>query len=240
MESKFQTSFIPKKPIPLASTTNQPKRVGFTTIASSIVILVVLALGVGVFMWQTLLQGEITKMKAEIDKAKSSFEPALIAKLARADLRIESGKQLINQHLALSTFFDTVGELTLKGVRFTSFDYQQLGQRVVVSMDGQGQSYSTMALQSDLFLKNKTYLQEPNISGLTLDQKTGFIMFKFTATIDPSVVSYKKSLTTMPTIDTSFDPAKPAIASTTPPVMKQGTTTQATSTQASTTKARIK
>jgi hypothetical protein len=56
-------------------------------------------------------------------------------------------------------------------------------------MSGLARSFSSVALQSDEFGKNR-FIQQPVFSGFSLDDR-GDVEFNVTALIDPSVVSYE-------------------------------------------------
>jgi hypothetical protein len=54
--------------------------------------------------------------------------------------------------------------------------------------------YRSMALQSDLFAQNKTFIN-PIFSNLTLDQ-SGDVLFDLDFSVDPSFLNYKQMLLT--------------------------------------------
>jgi hypothetical protein len=61
-------------------------------------------------------------------------------------------------------------------------------------MTGLAVGYSSVALQSDLFAKNKNLI-DPVFSNLVLDEK-GNVIFDLEFSVDPSFVDYKQMLLT--------------------------------------------
>ena len=61
-------------------------------------------------------------------------------------------------------------------------------------MSGQAVGYRSVALQSDLFAKNKYFL-DPVFSNLSLDEK-GNVLFDLDFSVDLNFVNYKRTLLT--------------------------------------------
>ena len=59
-------------------------------------------------------------------------------------------------------------------------------------LEGEARSYSSVALQSDIFGDNK-YLKNPIFSNLGL-AKSGDVTFNLELNLDPSVMLYKESI----------------------------------------------
>ena len=84
----------------------------------------------------------------------------------------------------------------MKTVRFLAFSYTRGEERnapVKVEMKGQAVGYRSVALQSDLFTKNKNFI-DPIFSNLTLDQ-AGNVLFDLDFSIDPTFLDYKQTIT---------------------------------------------
>jgi hypothetical protein len=85
----------------------------------------------------------------------------------------------------------------MKTVRYTDFSYElgtEKNASVKVKMSGQAIGYRSIALQSDLFAKNKNFI-DPVFSNLTLDAN-GSVLFDLEFSVDPSFVNYKQTLLT--------------------------------------------
>ncbi len=208
MDPQFQTTFIPKKNL-VQSTGKPPHTTNFFTLMATIIMLTVIVVAGGMWGWKLYLKNHNTKLKTELDTNLKQFEPALISELSRLDTRIEASKTLLNQHVALSSFFDFLSDVTLPSVRFSSFKYAITGPKITVTMTGQAQSFGAVALQASEFLKpsNSAVVKNPLFSDLNLDT-AGNVQFSFTGTLDPSKISYKaflnsQAVTNIPTMEAS-------------------------------------
>ncbi|MEK7564433.1 MAG: hypothetical protein AAB510_02595 [Patescibacteria group bacterium] len=196
MEQNFQTSFIPKKPLVRENTSaTYTKPIGFLTVICILIVLTV-AITTGAFYFYKGVQlKSIAKMESDLSLAKNRFEPTKIEGLRLLDRRLHAANQVLTKHIAISPIFEELQLITMKSVRFTKFSYTyggNLGDRVNVKMSGVSLGYSHLALQSDLFGKNKNFI-EPVFSNLTLSE-TGNIIFDLDFSVDPSFVDYKLNL----------------------------------------------
>ncbi len=214
MENKFQTSFIPQKP--LTQTFSQPPRTtNFFTLVSTIIFITVLALCGGVFGYQKYLQNQNAGFADQLRKITAEFQPSFLAEMTRLDNRLVSTKTLLSNHLAVSTFFDFLSKNTLKNVRFSSFSYVSDGTKITVSMKGQANGFAAVALQSMAFgtADNLKVLRNPTIGDLNLDA-SGNVSFGFATYIQPNSMLYRSALVPAPVVPT--------------PTITPGTTTAST------------
>ena len=204
METKFQTSFIPKKPL-VTDTSVHSSHAGGTSVLMVIAVLLFIASLAGAtftFVWKNVLIKSQENYKIQLADSEKRFNTSLIEDLKRANTKIDLGKQLINNHLAVSEIFSIISKLTIAGVRFSSFDFSSPtkdSDGIKVSMKGTGNSFSAIAFQSHVFGQSQKYgsnkvLKNPALSDLSLDQN-GNVGFTFTTTINPADLSYSKILT---------------------------------------------
>jgi hypothetical protein len=196
MEPKFQTSFIPKKAvtaIPMSTKRTGTRSFGLISIITVIMFLGSIALSVGAFLYLQFTKQAIAEKTEQLTRARAAFDISLIEDLKRLDTRMKAADEIMGKHTKLTSLFDLLEESTLKTVQFETFDYSVGADgKVTISMRGNAKSYSSVALQSDLFGKNKM-LQEAMFSNLDLDQK-GNVTFSFTAYVDPTLLSYSDTV----------------------------------------------
>jgi len=197
MEPKFQSSFIPQKPIitGLSSTTtatSSPYAVApnIFSIIATILFVGSLLVSAGLFGYEKLLTSQIAQADKDLVAARNAFELDTIHNLIDISSHISSTKQLLQKHVVISEVFNLLQSLTVKNVRFDSFSYVEKADSLSISMTGEAKNYNTLAAQSAIFLAN-TSIKNPSFSDFTLTD-TGNVTFKFSADIDPSVVSYKR------------------------------------------------
>ncbi|MCR4330729.1 MAG: hypothetical protein NUV49_02520 [Patescibacteria group bacterium] len=184
-------SFIPKKPLTPKSGRDGNSRGIVFSIAVLIFILSLLGSG-GVYAYGQLIEKRITDKSAWLEQARGAFEPSLITEMERLDTRINVANEILAKHVAFSEFFKILEELTLQNVRFSRFDYSFIEGKPEIMLEGEARSYSSVALQSDIFGDNK-YLKNPIFSNLGL-AKEGNVTFNLELNLDPSVMLYKESI----------------------------------------------
>jgi hypothetical protein len=227
MDPKFQSSFIPKGPVTssgVANLSQKPTSRGLFSFLATIIFVLSLIAGVVVFGYNFYLTSNIAKMGNDLTTAKASLDPYTINQISRLNSRIISTQTLLSSHVVLSPLFDFLENSTLKSLRWTNFNYGMTKDGLQLMMQGQARGYSALALQADIFNKTK-YIKSPLFTNLTLDDK-GNVTFIFSAILDPSIVSYKKSIDSKPVVV----PQTPA-STNTPVLNRVSTSTNATSTK---------
>lgn len=193
MDKEFQTSFIPKKII-------EPKNAkirsgsGVLNIFSFIVFISsVISLG-GAYLYKNSILNNIEEYKDSLRIARNQFEPSLITQLQILDKRLNAANTILDKHVAVSPIFRMLQDITLPSVRYSDFSYElnETSNSVNVKMKGEAKSYNFIALQADLFNKNK-FIKNPIFSDFVLDQ-SGNIDFSLSFFVDKSLISYESFL----------------------------------------------
>ncbi|MEK7104636.1 MAG: hypothetical protein AAB868_01180 [Patescibacteria group bacterium] len=194
MEQNFQTSFIPKKPmIEQRTAVSRPISL-FTVISISIFFTVIIGTG-ALYFYNGILKKNITQMENDLTLAKNRFEPSKIIQLQVLDKRLNASSEILSKHIAISPIFKALQSVTMKTVSYNKFNYyfdDSKNAKILVEMSGIAVGYKSVALQSDLFAKNK-YLIDPVFSNLLLDDK-GNVLFDLEFSVDPNFIDYKKTL----------------------------------------------
>ncbi|MEK7190643.1 MAG: hypothetical protein AAB661_02660 [Patescibacteria group bacterium] len=171
--------------------------IGIFLIASLLVLFTVLIATGGLYFYKGVVMKSIADMEKTLTLAKSRFEPAKIAELQVLDKRLKASSEILSKHIAITPIFKILGDITMKTVRFTKFSYDLENDKdiiVNIKMSGIAIGYRSVALQSDLFAKNKNLI-DPVFSNLALDDK-GNVLFDLEFSVDPSFVNYKRTLLT--------------------------------------------
>lgn len=205
MDGSSQTSFIPKRPISPAPISYENRGVSIVTIVCVIIFFGSVALSVGSYLYKGILTKQLETKKADLEKAKKSFDLETIQALKRLDLRMQSAETLLQNHIAFSAYFSILEDSTLKSVRYRSLSIQDTNtggstgavteQRPLsFKLSGVAKGYSGVALQSDLFTKIRSKgILEPVFSGLQLDDK-GSVGFTAEAMLDRKALQYSATL----------------------------------------------
>lgn len=219
MDPTFQTtSFIPKRPLneskPVAPRSTSS---GFFLLIGIVIFVLSLLASVGVFFYKKSIENKIVANKETLAKAKDAFEPDTIALYKRFDKRLISADEILKNHITVSPILRELNALTLKKVQFTKFKDKvtTVGKSVSVEveMQGKGDSFSTLAIQSDKLTQSR-YILNPVFSNLSVDTK-GSVLFDLKFGIDSSLILFTQLVdrgmvsTMQPTVlppDVSFQP----------------------------------
>lgn len=198
METKFQTSFIPKKPI------MQENKITTGVSLFLLISIIIFLISSGIAGWVYLEKGRlinsITEQKDIINKNKDSLnkDSVSIEKFVELNTRIETSKSLLSRHISVAPLFGFLGERVLKNVRFNSFVFSAAGTeassagKIKVDISGKALDWRTMAAQADEISKSewKSIITEPKISNLSL-ASDGSVVFSLSASLNPNFVTYK-------------------------------------------------
>lgn len=190
MEGKLQTSFIPKQPLVENRATKAPTSTGLFSIIGWFIFIVVVLASVGVYAYEQYLTKSIDSKNTDLSNRIKSFDPATVDHFVKLDARLQAAQTILNNHLAVSTLLDLIGKDTIQSVQFTDLKYNyDNGGKISLSLNGKAPDFASIALQSDTF-SAQPFLHNQIFSGLGLDQDGG-VLFRFTASIDPSSLQYK-------------------------------------------------
>ena len=188
-ESHFQTSFIPKKPMsPRLVPTPGGKRYSANLLSSlsGIIFLIALAGAVGLFIWQLVLSRTIDSLTEKIAEARASFQPEVIERLRRLDVKLTMSEKVLASHTDPSGLFALLSSDTLRNVAFRKFTYTtQATNAAELTMSGESLGFATLALQVDVLNKNPQ-IRNPAFSHFAQNDQ-GQVTFDFKATLDPEL-----------------------------------------------------
>ena len=146
METKFQTSFIPKKPLAAVNGLSTPPKHhatnSFFLTISILLFLVSLGAVGGAYAWRQVLMSQQASYQTDLAAREKQFNTDLISQLKETNVKIDLAKQLLQNHLAISNIFSLIGRITIDNVRFLTMDLiapQQPGGDLTVTLTGYGQ-----------------------------------------------------------------------------------------------------
>ena len=196
MDTNFQTSFIPKKPLAEERAPAAPHHTSIFAFIATLIFLGSLAGAGAAYFYKQSLTKTIATQQTELTEAQNAFEPSLITQLKVLDRRITDANDIINNHIVITPIFDALQTTTIKSIQFTHFTYTtpvNPGDPITVLMTGKARDYSSIALESDQLATNKD-IHNSVFSNLTLDDTTGIVSFSLSFTVDPDLVMYTNHL----------------------------------------------
>jgi len=199
MESKFQTSFIPKKSLDEEGGVKIKTPINILFVSSVIIMLFAVGISSGVFFYQKQIEDSIASKKADLSNNQKILDDPAVQSIARVDSKLKIAVNLLNNHTAVSSLFTILQGSTLKNVRFTDFSFSYLSPtKVTISMKGQATSFEVVAKQTEAFATStltRDSFKDSLFSDLNLDDK-GNVNFSFLTSIDPKVVLYRNNFAT--------------------------------------------
>jgi hypothetical protein len=195
-ETKFTTSFIPKKPVAAKpqGTGYKRKKTGiWGTLTFVIFILTIVAAG-GAFLYKKNLENKITEQVDNLQKTVDAFPESFINESVRLSDRITAAESLLEKHVSPSQIFTLLEEETLRNISFNDLDYfYDEDGRLRITSSGLGRGFESIVLQSDRYGKTN-YMRDVIFSGLQPNQE-GNITFTFESAIEDEFVKYRNTFT---------------------------------------------
>lgn len=214
METKFNTSFIPKKS--LQADVNIPSTGKFTerretygpgfSLALLVFILSVIA-SMAVFGYTVMVDRTVEKKITELKKLKNSFSEENIEMLIRADNHIKQAKKLTTEHVATSELFNELERVTLKKVQYVGMEYAGApNENPTFTLSGFSRNFQDVALQTTEYRSSQA-LRSPIVRELER-LEAGPVFFSIEVSADPRLVSFAsalKSVTSSGAVETNSE-----------------------------------
>ena len=144
----------------------------------------------GVFAYKKLVERSIENLKSQVASARASLDTRSIEELLAYDNKLKSVTAIVDNHVAMTQYFEMLEESTVSKVRFKSLKYNNLGGIMTVEMQGVASGYSTIALQEDVLLKNND-ARTVIFDTMKLDKKTGSVSFTMKSEFNRNLIKFK-------------------------------------------------
>jgi hypothetical protein len=192
-ESPIQSSFIPSDAAaPAKKVVHRGGLYDLLMLISIVMFVASAVIAAVVFLYVQFLTTQSASKRAQLERAKAAFEPALIQKLIRLDDRMHVADDLLTAHIAPSILFTLLEQSTLQTVAYLNFNFQGDGQQTTMKMTGTAQSVNSIALQADLFSKS-SLITSPIFSNI--DRQPDGVHFAIGALINPALMRYSTLVT---------------------------------------------
>jgi hypothetical protein len=199
-ETKFNTSFIPKKPVATSSgvsskTTSSFRKRGpnILSLIGLFIFLASLVSTAGVYGWKYQTEKSIADQIESLKIAREGFDEQTVANATRLNERIISVKSILENHTAPSNVFAVIEDVILKSVRLKNFSYSlQANGGVKLSGSGTASGYEAVVLQSDEF--GYTGKFRDVIFSNVQNNQDSTVNFNFSAVVDSDMFLYSKNM----------------------------------------------
>ncbi len=190
-------------------------------VAASSLLGIAVLLAVAIFAYAHFLKSGSEQKALDLEAAQAGVSEETVDGFIRLRDRLTSSSMVLNQHVMLTQFFDSLEELTLQGVRFTSLEIVVSDDHgAEVAMTGVAKNFNALAGQSAAFAAERR-IKQAIFADITAD-RNGVVTFGVTAKLDPSFVNIQGS------VPAAWSPQSPPVPE--PVAAPAATTTAASST----------
>lgn len=181
------TSFVPKQPVATSARRQQSGTNIFLIIAGVIAGISILA-GAGVFGYEMYLTNARDQKSQELTRAQQAVDINVVEGFIRLKNRLNTVEVLLDQHIELSEFFDTLESRTLETVRFSGLTVSVNEDRSAeIQMEGVARSFNALAAQSSSIAAEKR-IKRAIFADISVNEN-GTVGFTLTASVDPRLIT---------------------------------------------------
>lgn len=215
------TSFVPRQP---TQDSRRPRSGGhnlFLVIAMFVFGLALLA-AAGTYAYDRYLSHALSVKAEELAVAQRQVDEDQVEEFVRLRDRLTYGRDLLDNHIALSQVFDVLEAQTLVSVRFASLDLTVADDHTAqIEIEGTARNFNALAAQSNAFASEKG-IRRAIFSGIVVNANNT-VNFRLTADLDSRLLISQGG--EVPTTDTMSVPAIAPTPAQTLPIATTSTTT---------------
>ncbi len=202
MDSKFNTSFIPKKSLQAdTGSSSGDKYVSRRTthygpgfFLTFLIFVASVVASIGVFGYTTIVNKQIDEYKKTLDEQQNKFDSAVVDELIRAESRIENAKDLVVNHTILTQLLSKLEAITLRRIQYTELTYvDETDAQPLLTLLGIAESYKSVAQQTTVF-RNDNLIHNPIMVELEKSNDTDDVTFALEASVDEKLISFSATL----------------------------------------------
>lgn len=217
------TSFVPKQPLETPRRKMQPGD-NLLLLGSLLIFGASLVTAGAVFGYQQYLNSVIEYKGSQLVSYQSEISSDVVETYIRLDKRFTSARGILDNHVGLSYFFESLEKTTLKNVRYNNLLVEVADDRTAtVTLDGVARNFNTLAAQSNEVAANPMFKRA--IFADIGANEDGTIGFSLTAELErDSVILGMPAPAAAPAAPEEAPVAAPAPATTTPAAAPATTT----------------
>ncbi len=187
MASDFQSSFIPKDPI--TEEVFKKKKAGVLGVLAVSLFVTSIILSVAMYFYKGIIKSDIQNLQSQLAESEKNIDKKTINDMSQFGKKLDTAKSIVLRHQVISNFLEALSSSTVSSVQFIDFSYSNLKEgELTVNLKGKATSYAGVALQENVFSKNK-YFKSILFSNLTLADK-GLVSFDLAISVDPQISVY--------------------------------------------------
>lgn len=190
MSSNFQSSFIPKDSDQNGFSKEKP---GVLAMVSLVILSLTFLSAVGLMVYKRVLKNSNENLKVMLVESERNIDRNSVNQILTLDKKLKLSNNVIARHEVISNFMKDLASSTVAGVFFSDFNYGNLDNTgISVGMLGSAPSYSAIAFQESVFVRNSNY-KRINFSDLRLGSD-GRVTFSVSIFLDPKISEYSPNI----------------------------------------------
>src|SRR3989344_3093075 len=155
----------------------------------------VLILGIGIFVYSSILASEQSSKDAKLANAVASIDPSIVADFIHLRDRLASSEKLLDAHIAMSNFFSALDALIPNNVGFTTMHLLETDAgQVAMNANGLAKSFNALAVTSDALAADGR-IKDAIFSDIKVQGNA--VTFTLSATLDHSLVAFVAPVTAL-------------------------------------------
>lgn len=169
MQQPFSnSSFIPKKSIKRVERVRGRRRVYVLSYVAYAIFFGTVLAAVAVFLYSSVLQGQLEAKTAELDAQRASFEQSDLETIRAWENKLRVAEVFFGHHTSPYRVLSELEKSTASDIRFTSFSYSvsSQGAPALITLSGETDRFDSVAFQDDVFGRSEV-LSSASISGVT-------------------------------------------------------------------------
>lgn len=190
----FDTSFIPQRPAVKLEPAFRP-RVEFNlamAIALALLFAVIAASG-GMYFWRISIEKNIAEKEASLASMAGKIDMQALRELELVAARLSTGRKLLENHYAFSSFLDLLEKTSLRSITITKLEYTIKEGVPAVQMSMSAPNYMSVYVQEETW-KHVESAKKVVVSDVSLDQSTGRVNFNVRVVLAPAALQYSELL----------------------------------------------
>lgn len=186
--SEVPTSFVPHAPLPSADhNTAQPDFLKMFLFSSLGILITLLLVSGGIFLYQHSLKGQLIQKQAQLKVIEKTLNQSNVRSFVHLRDQLSSVQTLLDGHLTLSRVFDLLETITARRLSFVGLKINMpKGKPATLEVEGIAANFDVLAAQA-ASLKRSKLLTDTVFSGFSL-KKGGTVGFTFNATLSNALV----------------------------------------------------
>lgn len=193
LDTSIGSSFLPKQP--MAERLEVRRSVGVLFPLAIIIFFGSLGAYGAAFLYKDDIATRRESVEETIRRTEERFDAPLLLELREMNDRLAVSRELLASHVSLIPALNFLSEETIRGMRYTTFSFgsKAPGSENSLELSGIAVDYDAIALQSEIFARNRGDVLEFLFEDLSLE-RDGTVRFSLSIKLNPKLFLYSEKV----------------------------------------------